>query len=199
MKIFVKFAFPIIILFSGLTVFAYDVNVNTTGENVGETIGYVINIHGDILHIDGEPLTVSDFSNVLVNIARAPIYDLRTGFRVLSQSIREDTALRVAYEIGGGEPFPAVAAWLNWDDDDAAAFTVEVSESISAGYSDTAFLSADGKYRVTLTPETLIFDPFHGILSPSDIVHGMELFVWVDMITASTPALVYPDKVVVVY
>jgi len=107
--------------------------------------------------------------------------------------------IRVAYQIRKTEPFPAVVAWLNWNDENAAVFTVTVSENIVGDENDVIFLSADGKYRVALTPETIIYDPIHGLLSPREISHGTELFVWVDMITASSPALVFPDKVVVVY
>ena len=163
-----------------------------------ETIGYVMSIHGDIVRVIGEPLDSDGFSDVVVSIGNAPVYDLRTGFRVLPQSIRENTDIRVAYRTGEAEPFPAIVAWLNWNDDDAAVFTVTVSENINTG-EDTIFLCADEKYRVVLTPKTIINDPFHGLLSPQDIVPGTELFVWVDMITASAPALVYPEKVVVVY
>jgi hypothetical protein len=190
-------AIVLIFSFSSLTVFAYDDTVFES--NVGETIGYVLSIRGDIVQVLGEPLAADGFSNVLVNIENAPVYDLRTGFRVLAQNIREEMDIRVAYHIRESEPFPAVVAWLNWNDEDAAVFTVTVSENIVSDEDDVIFLSADKKYRVALTPQTIIYDPFHGLLSPQEISHGTELFVWVDMITASAPALVYPDKVVVVY
>jgi len=185
------FAF-IIVALSSLTVFA-------DGDNVGETIGYVMEINGDIVHIAGESLTENGFSDVLISVGNAPVYDLISGFRVYVEDIEQDMGIRTAYYAGSAEPFPAVVVWLNWNDDDAAVFTVVVSENINSGADGMVFLSTDGKYRVAITPDTIILDPYYGLLLPEDIVPGMEFFVWVDMITASTPALVYPDKVVVVH
>jgi hypothetical protein len=176
----------------GLTVFAY-------GDNVGETIGYVSDIHGEVICIEGEPLTEHGFSDVFIRLGNAPVYDLLTGFRVCSEDIFPDTDIRAAYTITRNEPFPAVVVWLNWDNEHAAAFTVTASENINTGSDETVFLCKNGKYCVVIAPETIIIDPHYGTLSHEDITSGMEFFVWVDMITASTPALVYPDKVVVVY
>ncbi|MCL1884175.1 MAG: hypothetical protein FWF81_10560 [Defluviitaleaceae bacterium] len=181
----------LIVAFCGLTVFAY-------GDSVGETIGYVREIDGDVVHIVGEPLTENGFPDVFVKIGSAPIYDLLTGFRVYAEDILNDMDIRMAYRVQKTEPFHAMVVWLNWDDDDAAVFTVTVSDNINNNADGVAFLCANSRYRVELTHDTLIIDPLYGEISPKDIFAGMELFIWVDMITASTPALVYPNKVVVV-
>jgi len=176
-----------------------NLTVLVLGANVDEIIGYVMDIHDDIVHVVGEPFADDGLQGALVRIGEAPVYDLRTGLRVPAQSIRKDMDIRIAYNVQQtSDPFPAVVVWLNWDDDDAAVFTVEVSENITHGNEGFVFLSADGKYRVVLTPETTILDHNNKNLPVSEITSGMEFFVWVDMITASTPALVYPEKVVVV-
>jgi hypothetical protein len=173
-------------------------------KEIGETIGYVVDINGDLIHIVGEPLEDDGFIGALVRLGNAPVYDLRTGFRVFPETIKKDMDIRLAYHIppganaGHSEPFAAVVAWLNWNEDDAAVFTVEVSENINNGEEGLAFLSSDGKYRVVITPETIITDPQNKNLTPADIHPGMEFFVWVDILTASSPALIYPHKVVVV-
>jgi hypothetical protein len=179
-----------LIALSNLTVFAYD-------DNVGETIGYVAEISGDTVLVVGEPLKRNGLASALVRLGNAPVYDLTTGFRTRADEIKKDADIRVAYNLQGGEPFCAIVVWLNWDEDDAAVFTVAVSENINSG-DDVVFLSADGKYRVALTRETIILDAQGKKLSPENVTAGMEFFVWVDMITASTPALVYPDKVVLI-
>jgi hypothetical protein len=190
MEVRMKKIFFTLIFCVGLTVFAY-------ADNVGETIGYVIDIYEDVIFISGEPLG-NGFPNALVKIGDAPIYDLRTGTRAFADEIEIDMDVRAIYNVYE-EPFDALVVWLNWDDDDAAVFTVTASENITASADGMVFLSTEGKYRVALTHDTIILDPYQGLLSPADVVPGMEFFVWVDMITASTPALVYPDKVVVVH
>lgn len=179
----------------GLTAFA-------AGDNVGETIGYVTDIRGDVVHVTGEPLTESGFEAAAVRIGNAPVYDLRTGERVSKREIFRDTDVRIAYFVPESGPLQmplsAVVVWLNWNEDDAAVFTVRVSENIYVGADSTVFLCADGKYRVELTPDTVIYDPLNGLISHREVTPGMEFFVWVDILTASTPALIYPDKVVVV-
>lgn len=183
------------VLISCTTVFA--------ANEISETIGYVQEICGGVAYVVGEPLKDSGYTAVAVNIGDAPIYDLRTGFRVFAHEIQADMDIRVAYIIPenprADDIFSAVVVWLNWDDDDAAVFTVTVSENITYGADNLVFLSADGKYRVALTPETQILDPAQGSLTLRDIEPGMEFFVWVDILTASTPALIYPEKMVLVY
>lgn len=167
------------------------------GGNVGEIIGYVTDIYGDIVHIVGEPPDNDEILQAQIQIGNAPVYDLRTGFRVPASEITTDMDIRVVFG-SSEEPLSAKVVWLNWDDEDAAVFTVVASDNINFSADGAVFLSADGKYRVALTPETEILHPIHGWISPTQITPGTEFFVWVDMITASTPALVFPDKVVVV-
>ncbi|MCL1842887.1 MAG: hypothetical protein FWF79_03670 [Defluviitaleaceae bacterium] len=176
-----------------LTVFA-------VGDNVGETIGFAEDIFDDAVRVVGEPLTASGYSSAYVSIGNAPVYDLLTGLRVDASEIYRGTEIRVAYDTRRGvEPFPAIVVWLNWGYEDAAVFTVVVSDNIRGDGDSTVFLCADEKYRVSLDSDTIIFDPHLGFLSHDNIRPGMEFFVWVDMITASTPALVFPEKVVVVH
>ena len=181
--------------------------VTIAGLGVDETLGFISSfdggraMQGDIVLVVGEPLTENGLSEVPVKIGNAPVYDLLTGFAIDPAVITADIGVRAAY---GANPlecgsFPAVTLWLNWDCDQAAAFTVVVSENISWTDEDAVFLSSDGKYRVAFTPDTVIIDPFHGDFHLSDVEPGMEFFLWVDMITASTPAWVYPDKAVLVY
>jgi len=178
--------------FAGLTVIA-------ANDNVGETIGYVAGTGDGIVHIIGEPLTDAGLPDVLVLVGDAPVYDLITGFPVQVCCIVPDIGIRVAYIADKNEPFSAVVLWLNWDYDDAAVFSVVAGENMRYSADDVVFLSADGKYRVAFMPDTLIVCPHNGRLSAQDIEPGMEFFLWVDMITASTPALVYPHKAVLIH
>ena len=154
-------------------------------------------IHGDVLHIVGEALAEDGEKSVLVRVGNAPVYDLRTGFRRDAADIRLHTDIRAAFAYGN-EPADAVVLWLNWSAADAAVFTVRVSENINFTQDGAVFLSADGKYRLVLSADTVILCPFGDYLTPRDILPGMEFFVWVDVLTASTPAMVYPEKVVLV-
>ncbi|MCL2355824.1 MAG: hypothetical protein FWC70_01535 [Defluviitaleaceae bacterium] len=188
--IFALFA-AILIAGAGLTVYA-------RSDNVGETIGFIMEMSGDVLHVVGEPLSESGFASVLVSAGNAPIYDLTTGFRVSANALREGIDVRAAYSLRGDEPLSSVVLWLNWSDENAAAFTVTVGENIVTGDDSAVFLCENERYRVAITADTTIIHPRHGRLSPADIVPGMEFFIWTDMITASSPASVYPEKVVVV-
>jgi len=176
-----------------------DLTVLAAGDNVDETIGYVTRVDGGKIYISGEAITSDGLPDVVVDLGDAPIYDLLTGLPMLAHEINADMGIRAAYGAAAeGKPRPAVVVWMNWDYDNAAVFTVVVSENVHYGTDGVVFLSADGKYRVALTPEIVILDDRHNELYPSDIKPGMEFFVWVDMITASNPALVYPDKVVLI-
>ena len=166
--------------------------------DVGETIGEVVSIDGDYLHVTGEALTPAGRRNIVANIQNAPIYDLITGFPACISDIEPSMSIRIAYIQEGGKAM-AIAVWLNCDYEDSAAFTVVVSDNIQYANGSAVFLSADGKYRVTLCHKTSIIDPYMGeLLTPHDIVPGMEFFIWVDMITASSPSQVYPSKVVLI-
>ena len=166
--------------------------------NVGETIGEVIAIDGYYLHVTGQPLTPAGKADITANIQNAPIYDLLTGFPACVSDIMPHMSIRIAY-IQTGDKATAIAVWLNCDYEDSAVFTVVVSDNIQYGEDYSTFLSTDGKYRVTLSHKTSIIDPYMGQeLTPLDIVPGMEFFIWVDMITASSPSQVYPNKVVLI-
>jgi len=178
-------------IIANLTVIAYG------GMYTGnETIGYVHAFDGERLHVVGEAITHSGREDVLIDISSAPIYDLLTGHQVSPRAVHEGVSIRVAYVISHKEPFDALAVWLNWDSSEAAVFSAMVSENIQYIDGACVFLSSDGKYRITLSQDTVIICPRRGQLTPMDIVPGHEFFVWVDMITASSPAKVFPDKVV---
>jgi len=167
-------------------------------SEIGETVGTITNVGDGNLRVVGEPLNAAGLRDIKVDIGTAPIYDLVTGFPVCISNIEPDMNVRIAYETSKMGIAAAVAVWLNCDYEDSAVFTVVVSENIQYGHDFCVFLSADGKYRVTLTPDTEIIDPDYGELLPHDILPGQEFFVWVDMITASSPSIVYPDKVVLI-
>ena len=177
----------------------YSCNVLAYQTKVGETIGVVINLTEDILYIEGEPITSYGAHKVAVDISSTPIYDLLTGFPVTKQVIYNDMSVRIAYEISPSGKKNALVVWLNCGYEDSAVFTVVVSDNIQYGSDHCVFLCVDGKYRVTITPQTVIMNPnYNGEIFPFDIYPGQELFIWVDMITASSPSIVYPDKVVVI-
>jgi len=190
MKRLIIAIFVIAIFVINLTVTAHSITLE------GETIGYVINRDGDYIHIVGDLLSEVGFEDVIIDVNGSFIYDLLTGFPISSQDIHIGTSIRAIYRISQEEPFDALTVWLNWDSPDSAVFSAEVSLNIQYGNNSCAFLSADGKYLVMLSEDTIVVCPFRGEISPLDITFGQELFIWVDMITASTPAIVYPDMVV---
>jgi len=167
-------------------------------SEIGETIGTIIEIKNDELRIMGESLNEPGCSDVTVKIGMAPIYDLITGFPVCHTDIKTGMNARIAYNAIKSGIKPAVVVWLNCSYENSAVFTAVVSDNIQYGNNFCVFLCSDGKYRVTLSHETEIIDPIYGVLLPSDIVPGQEFFIWVDMITASHPSIVYPDKVVLI-
>jgi hypothetical protein len=125
-------------------------------------------------------------------VSEADVFDLLTGLPAEPEAMAEGSYIRV-FEAGNR---PVI--WINCFEEGAAAFKATVSENIQ--YFDNAcnFLTCDEKYRVTLTPETVIYDPDTGFIGPSDILPGQEMFVWLDMVTASCPAQAYPDQVVLI-
>jgi hypothetical protein len=167
---------------------------------VGETLGKITLKSGDKLRVEGEVLTDAGFPDVQVVIDGAPVYDLVTGLPVALSEVKPGMTARVAYLVDDGpQPFPVVVLWLNGCHPHAAVFTAGVSENILHEDDHCVFLTADGRYRITLTGDTVIYDPAHGFITTADIEPGQEYFIWVDMITASCPALVYPDKAVRIY
>ena len=168
----------------------------TFGTEIEETIGIINNRGGDFLKISGEALTSGGLDDVIVQIGDAPVYDLVTGLPVTVNSLKVGMEVRAAYIRQAGRYPQAVAIWLRPGHRDAAVFSTTVSDNIYYGPDYTVFLSACGRYRITLTIDTFIFVPGYGEIYPEDIEPGQEFFVWVDMITASSPALVFPKKVV---
>ena len=188
------FALLCLILSLDLTVLAFD-DMNT----VGETAGHVVSFDGQEIHVVGEAITSAGYADVIICIKNSPpVYDLLTGFEISPSTIYEGMCIRAAYLPSGlfGKPSEAITVWANWDFDDSAVFSVVVSENIQYGNGYCVFLSQDGKYRITVTYETSLTCPYFGTITPRDILPYQEFFVWVDMITASSPALVYPDKMV---
>ena len=190
------FALAFIFIFC-LTVKATDVTFEPEIQ-IDETIGIIEALDWDYLHVSGEPLTLDGLYSAVINIGDAPIYDLITGLPVRASQLRIGMEVRVAYVQYDDDLPQAIAVWLHPSHKDAAVFTTIVSENIQYGPGYAVFLSQDGKYRVTLTSDTYIYDPEYGIITPEDVLPGQEYFVWVDMITASSPALVFPDKVVLI-
>ena len=172
--------------------------VNLEPEIIDETIGTVEDFAMGCLYIIGEALTVGGLDSAIIELGDAPIYDLLTGLPISACCIKVGTDIRVAYIRQPDMPAQAITVWLNPNHEDAAVFTTIVSENIQYGLDYCVFLSADGRYRITLTADTYILDPGYGLITTQDILPGQEFFVWVDMITASSPALVFPDKVVLI-
>ncbi|MCL2405128.1 MAG: hypothetical protein FWC92_06235 [Defluviitaleaceae bacterium] len=161
-----------------------------------ETVGIIEDYDGDYLFIMGEALTYGGLDDLVIQVGDTPIYNLLTGLPVYAGSIKIGMEVRIAYHIQANSYPQAVAIWLYPGHEDAAVFSTIVSDNIYYGFDYTVFLSADGRYRINLTADTYIYFPCLGIAAPEDIVPGQELFVWVDTITASSPALVFPKKVV---
>ena len=179
-----------------LTALAGDATFET--HVIDETIGIIDVCDLGFIHVSGEALTPGGFDSAIIQLGDAPAFDLLTGLPIALDSLERGMEVRVAYYQQPGHLPQAVTLWLHPNHEDAAVFTTIVSENIQYGLDYCVFLSADGRYRITLTTDTLIFDPSHGSMAPADIVPGQEFFVWVDMITASSPSLVYPDKVVLI-
>jgi len=187
-------ALSLVLIFAAyLTVNASDVNL---GADIDETIGIIEDFDGASLYISGEALTPGGYDDVVLQLGDASIYDLISGLPVSVAMLKPGTEARAAYYHGSGEAPQAVTIWLYPSHEDAAVFTATVSDNIKYGPGYCVFLSADGKYRITITDDTCIYDPAYGLLTPEDIEPGQDFFVWVDMITASNPALVYPEKIV---
>jgi len=190
---------PALILVLAMTV-TLNLTVKATNDTleteIDETIGIIEIYDGDFLYVLGDALTYNGLDDIAIQIGDAPIYDLLTGLPACASSILAGMEVRAAYIRQADEHAQAIAIWLNPSHEDAAVFSTVVSDNIYYGPDYTVFLSADGRYRVTLTLDTYIYVPGYGEISPEDIMPGQKFFVWVDMITASSPALVFPDKVV---
>jgi len=189
----------VIAITAGLVLaFTHNLTVLAVNDNLAfdETIGIIQDFCGDFLFISGEALTPNGINASEIQVGDAPIYDLLTGLPVSVKSIQPGIEARVAYTQSDDHIPQALTIWLHPNHEGAAVFTVTVSDNIRYSPGLCVFLSADGKYRITLTDDTYILDTHHGPISPEDVMPGQAFFVWVDMITASSPAIVYPDKVV---
>lgn len=167
-----------------------------------EMMGVVAAVADECVLVVGEPLSDEGWPEVLLHVLDAPVYDLMTGCLVGPEEITEGAWVRVAYGYPLTDTEPPLAdaseIWLHYGEDGSAAFKAMVSENIQYDEESCTFMTADGKYRVTLTPETQIIDINRGYADPADIRPGLSMFVWVDMVTASSPAQAYPDKVVLI-
>jgi hypothetical protein len=166
---------------------------------VGETQGVITRVFSECVSVEGEVLTDAGYTNVDVCVGDIPVYDLLTGLRVPYTKARKGMSARVAYEMDDDPPpYPGVVLWLNANHSKAAVFTAVVSGNIRYEAEGCVFLTADGKYRIVLSDETVIHDPEYGDMTHDDVIPGQKFFIWVDSITASCPAWVYPDKAVLV-
>jgi hypothetical protein len=158
-------------------------------NGMNEVVGVVLSNSGGVLSVSDEDKPELE---VLCLISETDAYDLLTGLPADPASIGEGAYVRVF----GTDSRPVV--WINCWEEGAAAFKATVSENIQYEDLSCNFLTCDEKYRVTLSSDTVIYDPVIGFISPADIRPGQEMFVWLDMVTASCPAQAYPDQVVLI-
>jgi len=174
------------------SVMAYPYYLETYGEAVPRADG--------LLHVFGVALTDDAWDEVVLDMGHAEVYDLRTGFISTVWDIYEGDAVRAVYEpnysIDGLPLARAVTVYLHAGEPDAADLRLTVSDNIRYTNEACAFVTPDGKYRVTLTDDTLLLDGYGYQLSFYDIEPGMEMFVWASSVTASFPGQLFPDKVV---
>jgi len=159
--------------------------METLGEANPQGYGY--------LHVSGVWLTDGAYDEVSLYVGNAEVYDLRSGFAIGWEEISAGDQIRVVYE---GEH--AFEIYVHAGDPRAADFMVVVSDNIWHEEDGCVFVTIDGKYRITLTEETLLFDSFGYEISWDDIEPGMEMFVWAAFLTASFPGQIMPDKIVLV-
>ena len=158
-----------------------------------ETLGEAIPQNNGYLHISGIALTDNAFDEILLYIGDAEVYDLRTGFAINKDDILEGDQVRVVYQDD-----QALEIYVHAGDPTAADFMVVVSDNIWYAEDGCVFVTIDGKYRITLTEETQLFDSFGYDISWDDIEPGMEMFVWAAFLTASFPGQIIPDKIVLI-
>ena len=163
-----------------------------------ETIGEAIPGGDGFLLVSGIGLTEDSWDEVLLRVEGAEVFDLRTGFALSPQDITEGDTLRVVYEpIQSDYPMArALTIYVHAGEADTADFMVVVSDNIWYSNEGCAFVTVDGKYRITLTDDSLLMDKNGYEMSYDEIVPGMEMFVWATFVTASFPGQVIPDKIV---
>ena len=177
--------------------FALTAFISDDTFEIGEIIGVIETLDDGAAYISGETL-FGDLGSALIELGDAPVYNLLTGLPVLHEELLIGMEVRIAYALEVDAIPQAITLWLYPNNENAAVFTARVSENIQYGPDYCSFLSSDGRYRIILYDDSYIFDPFMERIHPTDIIPGQEFFVWVDMITASSPSLVYPDKVVMI-
>ena len=157
-----------------------------------ETIGEAIAVEDGYLLVSGIGLTDGAQDEVLLFIGGAEIYDLRTGFPMDPNNIRQGDSLRVAYDTEGS----ALEVYVHAGEVGSADFMVVVSGNIWYSDEGCVFVTIDGKYRIILDEDTLLLDSYGYEMSWDEIEPGMEMFVWAAFVTASFPGQVIPDKIV---
>ena len=176
--------FALIFAYMTSSVMAYGHVMETLGEAIPRGDGYLL--------VSGIGLTEGAFDEVLLYIGDADVYDLLTGFSISPEDIYEGDSVRVVYESD-----QALEIYLHAGEQDAADFMVVVSDNIWYSEDGCAFVTIDGKYRITLLEDTLLYDAYGYEMSWEEIVPGMEMFVWASFVTASFPGQVVPDKIVI--
>ena len=156
-----------------------------------ETLGEVIFLEDGSILVSGIGLTEDASDEVVLFIDKAEIFDLRTGFAMDAADICEGDTVRVVYESDY-----ALEIYIHAGEQNAADFMVVVSDNIWYSDEGCVFVTIDGKYRITLSEDTLLFDEYGYEMSFDEIVPGMEMFVWAAIVTASFPGQVVPDKIV---
>ena len=168
-----------------------------------EILGEAIPREDGLLFVSGIGLTDDAWNEILLCIKDAEIYNLRTGFKIEAYDIFEGDIVRVVYEadsqLNSGKSFAqAVIIYTHAGEPESADFMVVVSDNIWYSDEGCSFVTTDGKYRVTLTDESLLLDEYGFEISYEEIIPGMEMFVWASFVTASFPGQVIPDKIVLI-
>jgi len=175
-----------------VTMYAYDQYFETLGEAIPTEDG--------LLLVSGISLTEDSLDEVLLCIEEADIFDLRSGFAVHAGDIYEGDCVRVVYALDAADMWHTVAkalmVYVHAGEQDAADLMIVVSDNIWYSDGGCAFVTLDGKYRVTLSEDTVLLDRYGHEISYDEIVPGMEMFVWAAFVTASFPGQVIPDKIV---
>ena len=166
-----------------------------------ETLGEAIPTEDGLLLVSGISLTEGSWDEVLLCIEKAEIYDLRSGFAINFNDIYEGDCVRVVYKFDETDisysAAHALIVYAHVGEQDSADLIIVVSDNIWYSDEGCVFVTLDGKYRVTLSEDTLLLDSNGYDVSYDDIAPGMEMFVWADFVTASFPGQVIPDKIVV--
>jgi len=165
-------------------------------NSTSETYGAATPRADGYLQVSGMALTDGAWDDVLLCLQDAWVYDLRTGFAAEPAAITHGDAVRVVYEPAGDAFGTAVWVYLHAGEPDAAGLRVTAGEPVWHTATGCHFMTPDGKYHLRIPPEATLFDAHGAPLSATDIVPGTEMFVWANSLTASFPAQVVPQKIV---